>query len=314
MAYKFSCFLCNFHKTRLYKLEIGYKKNMETKTPTAIMDFTDDMRLFIPTQNVNYSRSYSKEPLSLNPLIYKFFPHTPESNQLFIFISGDCLSVDKNYTHTLQPGDVCFTDENNFGYTKVLSNATYERIVLKVKTNSKLKELINKAFDGEKRIVNLDLQQDVIPFFKRFEEYSKRLPLSEFSDLAENMVEELVYLCLMKKMAANDTLDPAETLLRKALTYIDEKWGSIQSVQEISNALFISPSYLYEIFNKKMRLTPKAYLTQTRMQMAHAMLTTGVAPNEVSRAVGFTTYTAFYRSFKAFFGKKPQDAWLKSDK
>ncbi len=279
---------------------------MTTKTDSL---FTDNTRVVVPSNTVSYSRSCSRSPLSLDPITYLLHPHTPNNEKLYIFISGECQSIGRDYTHTLQPGDVSFFDSTSYNYNKILSNATYERIVINFRANERLKLLLAKTFDNATRIVNLDLQRDVVPFYKRYEEYAKRLPIADFSILAENMVEELVYLCLMQKLSSTDALDPAETLFRQAFSYIDDKWETIQNIQEISDALFISPSYLYEIFGKKMQLTPKAYLTQKRMQAAHALLASGVSPGEVSRSVGFTTYTAFYRSFKSFYGKKPQDVW-----
>lgn len=276
--------------------------------------FSDDMRCDIPSGNVNYARAYSKDPKSLNPVVYNFFPHAPDCETLYVFFSGDCEAIGDNYTHKLQPGDVHFKDYNDLSYKNLTGNSTYERLIIRFHANPRLKELLYKTFDDTKRIIHLDLQRDIIPFCQRYEEYAKRLPLADFTRMAEILIEEFVYLCLMQKMEHNATLDPTETLLKKALAYIEQNWSTLHNVQEVSDALFISPSYLYEIFNKKMKTTPKAYLTQKRMHEAHARLISGSPPNETSHLVGFSTYTAFYRSFKAFYGKTPQEVWMKRPK
>lgn len=281
------------------------------KPPTKNSIFTDDMRCDIPSGNVNYARAYAKDPKSLDPIVYNFFPHAAGCEMLYVFISGDCEAIDTSYTHTLQPGDVHFKDGDDMGYKHLTGNSTYERLIIRFHANPRLKELLYRTFDGPKRIIHLDLQRDIVPFCQRYEEYAKRLPMADFTVMAELLIEEFVYLCLMQKMAESDTLDPAETLLKKALAYIEQNWRTIRNVQEVSDALFISPSYLYEIFNKKMNTTPKAYLTERRMQEAYASLVAGYPPNETSRLVGFTTYTAFYRSFKSLYRKTPQEVWIK---
>lgn len=276
--------------------------------------FTDDMRCDIPSGNVDYARAYAKDPKSLNPIAYNFFPHAPDREVLYVFFSGDCEAIGNDYTHKLEPGDVHFHAHDDMAYKHLTGNSAYERLLIRFHANPRLKELLYKTFDAPKRIIHLDLQRDIVPFCQRYEEYAKRLPIADFTRLAELLVEELVYLCFMQKTSMNDTLDPAETLLKKALAFIEQNWTTLHNVQEISDALFISPSYLYEIFNKKMKTTPKAYLTQKRMHEAHASLIAGYPPNETSNLVGFSTYTAFYRAFKAFYGKTPQEVWMKRPK
>lgn len=259
---------------------------------------------------IYFTSMLTKEPFSLDKKAYNLFRHTSNKHQIFIFFSGDCKMETDEYSHLLQPGDVCFNPAFSYYWVNILENTPYERIVLSIPPSEHFDKFAFEVFN-DLRPINVNVKELLLPFLQRYNAYRAALPAVKLTDLANNMLEELLYICLMQKRCEQDALDPAETLLKKALEYIELRWDCIKSIKEISNTLFISPSYLYEIFNKKLNMTPKEYLMQKRLQTAHAYLSSGISPNEVSSLVGFNTYTAFYRAFKAFYGKTPKEVFDK---
>lgn len=278
--------------------------NDEAKTELK----TNDSQHFNSLQNINFSHAIAKEPKKLDVNKFNLFRHTDEKHQILIFLSGDCRMDTDNYSHVLQPGDVCFNPAFSYYGVTILDDSPYERVVISLPASERFDSLAYEIFDDLKPI-NVNVKELLLPFIERYKTYHTALPINQFSALASNLMEELLYICLMQKQSAQTSKDPAEALLKKAIEYIDLNWKEIKNITEISNALFISPSYLYEIFNTKLNITPKTYLTQKRLQAAHAFLISGVTPNEVSSLVGFNTYTAFYRAFKAFYGKSPKEVY-----
>ena len=273
-------------------------KNLATDMNTALNDI------------IYFSTVLTKEPFTLDKKAYNLFRHTSNKHQIFIFLSGDCRMETDNYSHLLQAGDVCFNPAFSYYWVNILENTPYERVIIEIPPNERFDKLAYEVFDDLKPI-NVNAKELLLPFIQRYTNYRASLPSVQFTKLANTLLEELLYICLMQKQYVQDSLDPAETLLKKALDYIQLHWAHIKSIKEISNALFISPSYLYEIFNKKLNMTPKEYLMQKRLQAAYAYLSSGIAPNEVSTLIGFNTYTAFYRAFKAFYGKTPKEVFDK---
>ena len=264
------------------------------------------IRHFNTLQNVHFSHVLAKEAQKIDVKAFNLFRHTSEQHQSLIFLSGDCRMDTDNYSHVLQPGDVCFNPALSYYGVTILSNAPYDRVVISIPPNERFDALAYQVFDDLKPI-NVNVKEQLLPFIERYKAYHTALPLQQFDTFANNLLEELLYICLIQKQSALDSTDPTENLLKKALEYIAKHWDTVQNVKEISTALFISPSYLYEIFNKKLNTTPKVYLTQKRLQEAHAYLSSGISPNEACQLVGFNAYTAFYRAFKAFYGKSPKE-------
>lgn len=271
-----------------------------------------EKREWVASNNVLFTHSFAKKPLLLDPATSDLAQKTDKQHQIFIFFSGDCKMVCKNGERLLRPGDVCFHSAASDCAVHVLDDTPYERIVIQITPNEKFDSFAKEIF-GEAGILNVDLSKHLLPWAERYKEYAKALPSKTFSPLADALIKELLYMCLMAKNATAQTIDTADNILKNAMAYIDSNWSKIKNIREISNALFISPSYLYEIFNKKLDMSPKTYLMQKRLQAAHAYLTSGVQPNEASQLVGFNTYTAFYRACKVFYGKTPQEIWIKKN-
>ena len=264
----------------------------------------------IATPEVGFSHTLSVKPLGLDRIANNLYRHTDLRHQLLIFLSGECKMVTDDYSCVMKPGDVFFSPALSYYGVEIVGDAPYERVVIFITPNEEFDKLAYEIFDTQKPI-NANLKQSLLPFVERFKEYADLLSLKEFSSLAPHLIQELLYICLCAKNSTERVADTSETLFKKVLAYIDENWTTIKNIRDISNALFISPSYLYEIFNKKLNIAPKAYLTQKRLQAAHAYLISGITPNEVSQLVGFDTYTSFYRACKTFYGKTPQKIWVK---
>ena len=277
---------------------------MNTIPETALNP--NQSQCFNTIKSIRFSHAVAKDPTKLNVNEYNLYRHTDENHQILIFLSGECRMDTDDYSHVLQPGDVCFNPALSYYGVTILGNSPYERVVISIPQSKSFDALAYEVFDDLKPI-NVNAKEQLLPFLQRYKTYHTALPLSQFSALANNLIEELLYICLMQKHSTQTSIDPAEALLKKALEYIDINWKDIKTIADICNALFISPSYLYEIFNKKLNTTPKAYLMQKRLQAAHAYIISGVSPNEASRLVGFNTYTAFYRAFKAYYRKSPKD-------
>ena len=105
--------------------------------------------------------------------------------------------------------------------------------------------------------------------------------------------------------AYTDGLPFRNPMLTKAIAYIRGNLFTICSISEISDSLFITESYLFEIFKKTLHNSPKKYITAKRLLTAKRELDLGAAPTQIYLKMGFSGYAAFYRSYTAFFGHAP---------
>ena len=102
-----------------------------------------------------------------------------------------------------------------------------------------------------------------------------------------------------------DGLPFRNPMLTKAIAYIRANLFIIRSISEISDSLFITESYLFEIFKKALHISPKKYITAKCLLTAKREPDLGAAPTQIYRKMVFSGYAAFYRSYTAFFGHAP---------
>ena len=91
----------------------------------------------------------------------------------------------------------------------------------------------------------------------------------------------------------------------RAITYINDNLYTIEKISEISDALYITESYLYSIFRAPLRTTPKKYINDKRLLAARKALMRGARPTDIYRELGYSVYSTFYRSFVNLFGYAP---------
>ena len=272
------------------------------------MSNTNNILAHLNLGDYSFTHCSSEHPQQLDPIAYGFNWHTLPMHELLIVLKGNCKKINEQEEIPLSPGDICYHAAFTPHALEIVEDTTYERFVIHFKQNKKIEELVHSIFQSSNRI-SVDLNKRLLPFIERLTEYYRKLSFNDFSYIFENLLIELFYICKLSKQTQTHAPDVAENLLKTAITYIENNWQNIKNIQEISTALFISHSYLYQIFSEKLNTTPKAYLMEKRLQAAHSFLLSGMSPHTVSTAVGFNTYTAFYRSFKSAYGKTPQEIY-----
>lgn len=104
--------------------------------------------------------------------------------------------------------------------------------------------------------------------------------------------------------AVEDTSTAQEaSTVSKAKAYIDFNFSGKLTIAQIATDLNISRSHLYKTFKEETGLSPCEYLSQCRIRLASKLLEeSDMSIREIANAVGFETYSAFFRAFKLHTG------------
>jgi len=93
--------------------------------------------------------------------------------------------------------------------------------------------------------------------------------------------------------------------VRKALDYLEARFGQDVSLQELAEHVGLNPTYFSLLFKEEMGTTYIKHLTALRMERAKAMLRSGMRVGEVSEKVGYLNYRHFTEIFKKLVGMTP---------
>lgn len=94
--------------------------------------------------------------------------------------------------------------------------------------------------------------------------------------------------------------------VQQAIEFIETYYSSNITIQDICDAIFISPSYLQKVFVKHVGKTPYQYIMECRHKKAKEMLEATEAPIEkIARQCGFVNSAHFSTAFKQREGIPP---------
>lgn len=100
--------------------------------------------------------------------------------------------------------------------------------------------------------------------------------------------------------------------LKLALEFIEASYTSQLTLQEISEAVHMSPKYFCKFFQEMTHRTPIDYLNYYRIERAcYQLLTTNQSITDVAYATGFNDLSYFIKTFKKYKGTTPKK-YLKS--
>ncbi len=142
-------------------------------------------------------------------------------------------------------------------------------------------------------------------FASGLSEAERRAPgweLCLYADTAQLLVH------LARAVCEQDPCPPVSakgTLLEQVLDYVQENLSQKLTVSGTARHFHVSESTLTHLFRQELNTSFYHSVLQRRLAEAKTQIRLGCPMEQVSRAVGFCEYSAFYRAFKAQYGVSP---------
>ena len=231
--------------------------------------------------------------------------HCHNRFELLYLTGGEMEHVVEDRKYRVKAGDLILVRPSMYHYLNQCADQPYVRYDILFDPDRIGIDL--SMLPEEMEVVSLLNNPVADGLFRKLNNYCEGLDEATFGKLLEQMIYELF---LNLQLSTNTThrekifLSP---ILTRALTYINENLFTITDVEEIAQALYISPSNLYYLFRTSLHQTPKKYVTEKRLLAAQRKIFAGHKPTEVYKECGFRDYTTFFRSYTARFGRAPSD-------
>ena len=238
-----------------------------------------------------------------NPSGKTFTGHSHNQYEILYFLSGDATHVIEDKRYKLKPGDLIIARPSKYHFIKMDSLADYERhnILFDHKRLGIDTSPIPEGLD----VIRVESDGIIADIFAKLNHYSRAFEKERFMDVAKLLIQEIIYNLPLAERTAEDGFAVINPLISDALAYIAENLFTIKDISEVAGAVFVTESYLYRLFKKELKKTPKKYLTEKRLLHAQNRLKKGARPTDVAAACGFDDYTTFYRNYIDHFGKPP---------
>lgn len=234
-----------------------------------------------------------------------FSMHTHNLFEVIYMLKGDVTHIIEDRKYKLKKHDLVLIPPSKYHFIQVDKPCEYVRYNFLFSVEEFGFDKIEEFNQGIE-VINLSSNVICKEIFGKLEFYNQNLSKKAFTEVAILLLKELFYnLSLYKnENRLYSTLSPIVSL---ALNYINDNLFTLRSIGEVAESLFVTESYLFRLFKKELKITPKKYVTDKRMLWAQNMLKLGKTPTQVYIECGYSDYTAFYRSYVKFFGCPPSE-------
>ena len=233
---------------------------------------------------------------------FSFQPHYHDRYELLLFLKGDVSYTVEGRSYKLKRGDIVLSRPRQIHCISPSADTYYERYVAIINQKYINNSIIDRLKGGQDIFTSRD-NEALFELFSKLDEYSKRFSAEEFSHIAYNIIEEIIYnLSTMKEGEASSDINP---IIERALDYINENLTSISGIDEICQKLYITKSHLHHLFVRYLQTTPAKYISAKKLILAQRMIKKGRRPTDVYIECGFSDYATFFRNFKKHFGYSP---------
>lgn len=231
--------------------------------------------------------------------------HCHSRFELLYIVSGEMEHVVEDRKYRVKEGDLILVRPSMYHYLTQLSDQAYVRY--DILFHPECVGIDVSRLPEEMEVISLSNNPVADGLFRKLNAYQEGLPEETFAKLLEQMLYELFLNLQLFSNATHREKIFLSPILTRALAYINENLFTIADVDEVAQALYISPSNLYYLFRNALHQTPKKYITEKRLLAARRRIFAGDKPTEVYKECGFRDYTTFFRSYAARFGCAPSE-------
>ena len=232
-----------------------------------------------------------------------FYRHMHNNVEFHLITRGNgVINIDGNETEVAEY-DFIIIPPHCYHVFNVDKSHPYERFILNFPVDYYDIDLSNIA--DKPHIYNLSNHHDIIDNFIKIDECNKILDEEDFKK-ALHLYVQLIMIQIKNTQFNDGATRNANHLTSSALRFIDDNLLGPLDVTSVANALYISKSHLQNTFYKSMKIGLKTYIIQRKMDKAQIMLNEGKQAQEVAKALGYKTYSTFYKSYVNTYGHPPK--------
>lgn len=147
---------------------------------------------------------------------------------------------------------------------------------------------------------SFDYRDEIIKLEQLYQQHDKKAGYNK------DFLCSIANLILSLQKINNKDISTSSYHVNEIKTYLDLNFHKKISIAELANQFFLSRAYIRNIFYEYLKMSPKQYLQNLRMNKAAELLAnTSYKVSLISISVGYADQLAFSKAFKQFFGVSP---------
>lgn len=260
--------------------------------------------------NVTCFHSYTPEPKQ-----DLFERHCHDYFEILYVVRGEGKYVVEGVEYPLKPQTLLLTRPYEFHYVCPDVSSEYERYILHFELSALIDSAaflsILQSGSGAGHGVYFPAESLTDTVRSVFSEIDLACEMfansSHRAAREETMVRaDLTRLLFFLSQAKPETVSSDdENIVTRVISHINQNLTREISLDELAQQFFVSKYYLCHAFRKQTGVSVFTYINTKRIAMAQQLLANGEPATAVAYAVGYSTYSSFYRAFCKQTGHPP---------
>ncbi len=247
---------------------------------------------------VSHKRTETPDGASYNNHVHSYC-------EILLFICGN---ADFNIDGTIyspSPYDLLLIPDTKYHYLIPKAGEPYENYVLGFEKDILTQAQYDSIFSTP-YVINIRDNAELCGFFTRLDYYNENYSREDFEKCATYLIRELlVYLGYLHKNDS-DSIPFRNKQVHDIISIIDGNITEKLSADIIAKKLFLSKSYVQNIFSQVMHIGLMQYINQKKIFLAASDIEKGMTPSQAAEKYGFGEYSSFYRCYKKVLGTSPK--------
>lgn len=227
--------------------------------------------------------------------------NTNESYYFYYVINGACFITLEDKIFTLTKNDLLVLKK---GVNVKLTSRNASVYI--VEFDGKLaKDYIDEIIDNNEKGVSIIDFSNIVMFFVRLKELS--LYEVENDVYISLNLEAILVEIYTKKFYYNDTDNPQNYAILKALFYIEQNVDKKITLEDLCEYVGYSIYHFSRLFKKEVGMPPYEYIIKFRLDLAkHLLITTNKTVKDIAKQCGYSSEINFYNIFKKYENISPK--------
>lgn len=229
------------------------------------------------------------------------FPHFHQQIEM-IYIEDGEINVSINEESTLlKKGEMAIIDSFDIHSFASSENALTTVLILPY---SYISTYIN--FKRNRKLNGYFIKDTVAT--EKIHDLIRQLNIDNPNELSTNgIVNNILGIAVSSLEFINNNESSDLDFVREVLLYIDEHFSEELTIDSLSKRFGYSKHYFSRIFKNYTQNNFKEYLNSLRLKNAYDLMKQKVKPIDAAFESGFTSMQTFYRCFKDYYGKTPNE-------
>ena len=262
------------------------------------------------TENITFYHSLDTPTMPDN---VNWSPHLHGNYEiLFVYSVEEAYFNIGGFKYSLKSFDFVFIKPTTIHNLTIPYPQNYERCGIYFAYGA-IPEELRSSVNNFNRIYHFEKNNPVFKIMDSISDAEKTFSKDDFKKYLNFALVQRLYP-LKYLTTDSGTVGISNDVIDKIIRYIDEHVTEPLNAEILSEKFFVSKSWLSHNFKNYLGISLKKYINQKKLLTIENLIPTGLSITQLSEGYSYNNYATFFRQYKQYTGKKPNDNKMKKQK